>query len=98
MAEPWSKEADWIPFTNALAQVLFWKEDLVKIEKSLAMLEEMGIPKTDNGYLLTLREIKASKRGLKVAQFKLKRSFARLTWTDIVNFGDKLNLDKLNEI
>ena len=89
MAEPWNKLADWIPYTNALAQVAFWKDDLRKIERSLAILEMMGVPEDDNGYKLTKREINTSKRGLALAQFKLKRSFARLTDSDLITWADK---------
>lgn len=83
MAEPWSKEADWIPYFNALEQVIFWKDDLIKAEKSLYTLEQTGRYKsTDREIVLSKKEIAKSKYGLKVAQFKLKRSLARITQSD----------------
>ena len=79
----WTKYEDWIPYFNALEQVIFWKDDLIKAEDSLDVLDASGRYKsTDPAYQLSLREIGVSKRGLKRAQFKLKRSLARVTQTD----------------
>ena len=83
MAEKWSKVADWIPYFNALEQVVFWKDDIVKAEKSLAVLEASGkYNSTDPEILLSKEEIKISKRGLALAKFKLKRSYERITASD----------------
>lgn len=87
---PWSKEADWLPYTNAVEQVSFWKDDLIKIERSLMILDMMGVPKNDPGYQATLKEIKISKLGLKRAQFKLKEALDRLTDSDKINFPEGL--------
>ncbi len=94
MAEPWSKQADWIPYFNALAQVIFWKDDLIKAELSLAILEDTNrYSSTSPEILLSKREIIVSKKGVKVAQFKLKRSLARITQTDKVTWADKSNFE-----
>lgn len=83
MTEPWSKTADWIPYFNALEQVIFWKDDLIKAEKSLYILEESGrYTSTSPEIILSKKEIGKSKYGLKIAQFKLKRSLARITQSD----------------
>lgn len=89
----WTKESDWLPYTNALAQVNFWKDDLIKIERSLRILEIMNVPETDPGYKMTLRERNTSRNGLKLAQIKLKEALDRLTKDDIINFRDKLGID-----
>lgn len=88
----WTKEADWLPYENALNQVIFWKDDLRKIEESLTIMDMMGVPKNSNAYLLTLKEIEVSKKGLKVAQIKLKDAINRLTDSDKKIWKDRLSL------
>jgi hypothetical protein len=78
----WNKEADWIPYFNALDQVIFWKDDLIKALNSLNVLDQMDYPKDSKGYSQSLKEIGISERGLALAKFKLKRSFKRLTESD----------------
>lgn len=86
----WTKDADWLPYRNALEQVIFWKDDLIKIQSSLRILEIMKVPTSDEGYKLTLKEIETSKRGLAIAQFKLKEALERLTVDDKINFKTEL--------
>jgi hypothetical protein len=94
MAEPWTKTADWIPYFNALAQVVFWKDDLIKAQRSLDILEATGRYSSNSPeILLSEKEIRVSTSGLKVAQFKLKRSFQRITETDKINWADKSDFD-----
>jgi hypothetical protein len=35
MVKKWSKASDWLPLSNALAQVAFWKQDLIYAENFL---------------------------------------------------------------
>ena len=38
---PWSKDEDWLPLENAMAQVNFWQSDLLQAEKFLDYIEKM---------------------------------------------------------
>jgi len=93
----WTKESDWIPYFNALAQVVFWKEDLVKAEKSLAILESTGVYDSNSPeIILSKKEISVSKDGLRVAQEKLRDALGRITESDKKTWSDKPEYPKAN--
>ncbi len=74
----WSKEADWLPVSNALSQVVFWKNDLQKAQKWLDIVESMGVPETSNMWKVSKADIEVSKKGLARAQAKLKETYKRI--------------------
>ncbi len=86
----WTKSADWIPYTNALKHVLYYLKTIKSSEKSLAIMDMMGVPPTDDGYKQTIEEIDRKIELLEIARFKVKRSFKRITETDKVNWADKI--------
>jgi len=83
----WTKSADWVPWKNAAALLLWWKQDLIKIMRAALTLEMGGISPTDPGYLTTLDEIETSKTGVAYAQFRYKRAWARLTESDKITWS-----------
>ena len=89
MSIDWTKDADWLNFTNVAAQVFFWKDDLVKALNSERLLEGMGVPHNDPGMIMTRKEIKISQRGLEIAQFKYIRALKRVTKSDKITWADK---------
>lgn len=74
----WTKEADWLPVSNAVAQVVFWKNDLQKAEKWLSILESNGVPETSEMWRVSKADIIVSKKGLEKAQIKLKETYKRV--------------------
>lgn len=90
MGNDWTKSADWIPYTNAVAQVNVYLEGIASAEKSLMILDIMGVDPNDAGYKLTVEEIKRKEERLKVAQYKVARSFKRLSESDKITWADKL--------
>ena len=74
----WSKEADWLPISNAVAQVVFWKDDLQKAEHFVDVLEGMGVPKNNQMMIIAIKDIEVSKKGLKKSQIKLKQTYKRV--------------------
>ncbi len=74
----WSKEADWLPVSNAVAQVVFWKDDLQKAEHFVDVLEGMGVPKNNQMMIIAIKDIEVSKKGLKKSQIKLKQTYKRV--------------------
>lgn len=86
----WTKSDDWIPYLNAVKQLIFWKNDLLQIERGLDELQNGGVSVNDPGFQLTLDEIDVSKRGIELAQFKVKRSLKRLTESDKDTWKDKI--------
>ena len=74
----WNKEADWLPMSNALAQVVFWKDDLRKAENFLRMIEGMGVPSGNFMHGIAVQDVEVSKRGLAEAQAKLKETIDRI--------------------
>ena len=91
MAEPWNKDADWIPYTNALKQVIYYLKTIKSSERSLAIMDIMGVSPNDDGYKQTIKEIEYKHQLLEIARFKVKRSFNRITQTDKVAWADKLD-------
>ncbi len=74
----WTKDADWLPMSNAVAQVTFWKDDLQKAEAFLDLLEGMGVPKDNFMYEVAGKDIVVSRRGLEKSQEKLRRTIKRI--------------------
>lgn len=91
MAEPWSKSADWIPYTNALKHVIYYLKTIKSSERSLAIMDLMGVSPNDEGYKLTIEEIGRKHDLLEIARFKVKRSFKRITESDKVTWADKID-------
>jgi len=82
MANQWTKTSDYISYDEAVAQAALYAEGLLSAEKSLMTLEGMGVKKSDPGYIQTVREIKFKRQLLEIAEFKVKRSYERLTKSD----------------
>ena len=74
----WTKEADWLPVSNALAQVVFWKKDLKQALNFLAMLETMKVSKDNVMWSLGYEDVGESTDGLKKAKSKLKETLKRV--------------------
>ena len=77
----WTKKSDWLPVSNALAQVQFWQGDLMQAEQYLQYVRtfrKYNLP----GYKWTLtkaiRDVALSKRELLKAKLKLKRTYQRV--------------------
>jgi hypothetical protein len=73
----WEKEADWLPLSNAIAQVKFWKADLQQAEQFLEYCERLrkyNLPNWDKMYELGLDDVAVSREGLTKARFKLEQS------------------------
>ena len=77
----WTKSSDWLPVSNAKAQVKFWKKDLWFAEKYLTYVKSMKKYKI-SGYERFLRiakkDVEVSKKGLKKAEEKLKKTLKRV--------------------
>ena len=71
----WTKESDWLPLSNAIAQVKFWKQDLKYAEEYLEYVERFS---TLSGYEKihkeALEDVQESQEGLKRARLKLEQS------------------------
>lgn len=88
MAKEWTPDADWIAYSNAVAQENYYLKSIVKSERSLHIMDIMKVPFTDPGRKQTVKEIKYKNQLLQIAQFKVKRSFLRVTEIDKVSFED----------
>lgn len=86
----WTKSADWIPYTNAVAQAIYYLKSIRSSERSLWIMEMMGVPASDPGYKMTIEEIKRKEQHLEIARFKIKRSWKRITESDRDTWKDKL--------
>jgi len=86
----WTKSADWIPYTNAIAQAIYYLKTIKSSERSLYIMDLMGVPKTDPGYKMTEEEILRKTALLEIARFKIKRSWNRITQTDRDTWKDKV--------
>ena len=87
----WTKNVDWIPYTNAVNQVIYYLKTIKSSERSLAIMDMMGVSPNDNGYKQTIKEIGYKQELLEIAIFKVKRSFKRITETDKINWSDKVD-------
>ena len=78
----WSKDADWLPLSNALAQVKFWKNDLKQAEEYLEYVETLRQYKFDNFdkfYNEALEDVTESQEGLTRARKKLVDTKKRIS-------------------
>lgn len=77
----WSKEADWLPLSNAIAQVEFWSADL---EQSLAYVDTVEkyrkyhLPNFDEIIQRALYDVLISRQGLEKAVTKLQETRHRI--------------------
>jgi hypothetical protein len=77
----WNKEADWLPLSNASAQVQFWKQDLKQAEDQLAYVESFrryNLSGFNKMYEEALEDVKESQIGLRNARDKLAETLKRL--------------------
>jgi len=76
----WTKEADWLPVSNAYAQVKFWRNDL----KLAFEFMEWAISMKDKGFNAdsaideAQKDIQESTTGLEKAQKKLRETLKRV--------------------
>ena len=76
----WSKSADWLPLSNALAQVNFWMGDLAQAEQYLAYVKSFkkyNLPGYEKMFSVASKDVATSKAGLKAAQAKLAETKKR---------------------
>jgi hypothetical protein len=86
----WTKHADWIPYTNAVAQTVYYMQSIKSTEKALAIMDIMDVPTTDPGYIQTVKELERKVDLLEIARYKIKRSWKRITETDKAAWADKI--------
>ena len=73
----WSKSSDWIPLSNAKAQVKFWEWDLALAKdylKKVQTYEKYGFKFYDTMLKIAQMDVKISENSLVVAKAKLKES------------------------
>jgi len=74
----WSKDSDWTPLDNAIAQVKFWQTDLRQAEYFLEWVENLmrKHPSLNlkGTYEKAFDEIQISREGLTHARLKLEES------------------------
>lgn len=76
----WNKYSDWLPLSNAKAQVEFWQKDLEYAEqyfKYVRSFQDKGIKNYDKIFKIALKDVEKSKEGLRKAQEKLKETIER---------------------
>lgn len=76
----WNKSSDWLPLSNAKAQVEFWKQDLEYSEqyfKYVKSFQGKGIKNYDKIFKIAVKDVEVSKEGLRKAQIKLKETIER---------------------
>lgn len=78
----WTKGADWLPVKNAIAQVKFWKRDLIQAEDELNKVEGKieQYPTLDLSWLLkeAQDDVDESTMALKRARDKLQKTLDRV--------------------
>lgn len=77
----WTKKADWLPVSNALAQVQFWRLDLQQAETYLRFVKtwkSYNLPGYNRIERIAIKDVNLSKRELKKAQLKLKATYKRV--------------------
>ena len=70
----WTKSSDWLPISNAKAQVAFWKKDLEYSLKYLKWVKSMNnkkIANYDKFLAIAEKDVVVSKNGLAKAEAKL---------------------------
>jgi hypothetical protein len=76
----WFKRSDWLPLSNAKAQVEFWEKDLVLAEEYLTYVktfEGKGLSRYETILKIALRDIETSKKELMKAKEKLQETIDR---------------------
>jgi len=79
----WDKESDWLPLSNAVAQVVFWKDDLRKAQAFVHLLQGMHVSPEHKMYRVAIADVSTSERGLRDAQQKLKETYERVVGTTL---------------
>jgi len=77
----WSKYADWLPLSNAIAQVGFWQGDLAQAKQYLAYVKSFkkyNLPGYAKIFSIASKDVKISEAGLKAAKLKLSQTHKRL--------------------
>jgi len=77
----WNKNSDWLPLSNALAQVNFWRGDLAQSEQYLAYVrsfKKYNLPGYGKILGIALKDVQVSKDGLKAAEKKLAETQKRI--------------------
>jgi hypothetical protein len=81
----WSKDADWLPLTNALELVEFWKVDLRQAQELLHKFNNPAYDKLPNVARmrqLAEKSVMESQEGLNEAEEKLEETMERLGLED----------------
>lgn len=76
----WFKGSDWLPLSNAKAQVEFWEKDLILAEEYLTYVktfEGKGLPRYETYLKIALHDVEKSKKGLIKAREKLEETIKR---------------------
>lgn len=76
----WNKFSDWLPLSNAKAQVEFWQKDLEYSEQYLKYVrtfQDKGIQNYDKLLKIAIKDVQVSKDGLIKAQQKLEETIKR---------------------
>lgn len=71
----WTKDSDWIPISNAQAQVEFWKDDLIRAERALEKIEtfrKYDLPNFEQMRKYASKGVEVSKVELAKAEKKLE--------------------------
>ena len=77
----WSKSADWIPLSNAIALVNFWQEDLRQSEmylKTVRSYKKYSIPNYFGMLRIAWKDVRLSKKELIKAKEKLVKTIKRV--------------------
>lgn len=78
----WTKEADWLPISSAIAQVRFWKDDLRQAEQELKLVQEqiLKYPTLDLSHLEAeaVEDVTESRDALVEARLKLNKTLERV--------------------
>lgn len=75
MSKKWTKSSDWIPLSNAIAQVAFWKQDLLYAENFYDYIQNFkNLPGYSEINKQAEEDITESREGLRKARLKLAES------------------------
>ena len=85
----WTKDADYIHYSAAVASVVETTKNIISAEKSLYWMDVMKIPVNDPGRMQTVKEIKYKNYLLGIYQMKVKRSMKRITQSDRITFASR---------
>lgn len=76
----WFRKSDWLPLSNAKAQVEFWEKDLryaIEYLDYVKTFEGKGLPRYQKHLDLAWKDVEISKNGLKKAKEKLEETIKR---------------------